>query len=80
MEEKKRADQNALVVTSQAKSSFSDLWQIEDYWAIWLGFLLLILGAVLFFPRGPANMEQTIAQANATLEAESQGAPFKTTA
>jgi uncharacterized membrane protein YadS len=80
MEEKKRADQNAQVVTSQAKSSFSDLWQIEDYWAIWLGFLLLILGAVLFFPRGPANMEQTIAQANATLEAESQGAPFKTTA
>jgi uncharacterized membrane protein YadS len=80
MEEKKRADDNAQVVTSQAKSSFSDLWRIEDYWAIWLGFLLVIFGAVLYFPRGPANMKQTIAQANAILEAESQRAPFKSIA
>jgi len=56
MEEKKRGDQNAQVVTSQVKSGFSDLWKVEDYWAIWLGFLLLILGIVLYFPRGPANM------------------------
>ncbi len=80
MEEKKREDQNAQVVTSQVKSSLSDLWQIEDYWAIWLGFLLLIISIVIYFPRGPANMQETITRANATLEAESQRAPFKTIA
>ena len=80
MEEEKRKDQNADVITCQAKSSFSDFWKLEDYWAIWLGFLLLIIGIAIYFPRGPANMQETIANANATLEAESQRAPFKTIA
>ena len=80
MEEKKREDQNARVVTSQVKSGLSDLWKVEDYWAIWLGFLLLIISIVIYFPRGPANMQETITRANATLEAESQRAPFKTIA
>ncbi|MBT9438931.1 MAG: putative sulfate exporter family transporter [Desulfobacterales bacterium] len=80
MEEKKREDQNADVITCQAKSSFSDFWKLEDYWAIWLGFLLLIIAIVIYFPRGPADMQETIANANATLEAESQRAPFKTIA
>ncbi len=80
MEEKQKESQNAQVVTSQVKSSLSDLWQIEDYWAIWLGFLLLIISIVIYFPRGPANMQETITRANATLEAESQRAPFKTIA
>jgi len=80
MEEKKREDQNARVVTSQVKGSLSDLWKVEDYWAIWLGFLLLIISIVIYFPRGPANMQETITRANATLEAESQRAPFKTIA
>lgn len=80
MEEKKRGDQNAQVVTSQVKSGLSDLWKVEDYWAIWLGFLLLIISIVIYFPRGPANMQETITRANATLEAESQRAPFKTIA
>lgn len=80
MEEKKREDQNAQVVTSQVKSGLSDLWKVEDYWAIWLGFLLLIISIVIYFPRGPANMQETITRANATLEAESQRAPFKTIA
>jgi len=80
MEEKKREDQNADVITCQAKSSFSDFWKLEDYWAIWLGFLLLIIAIAIYFPRGPANMQETIANANAILEAESQRAPFKTIA
>jgi len=80
MEKEKREDQNADVITCQAKSSFSDFWKLEDYWAIWLGFLLLIIGIIIYFPRGPDNMQETIARANATLEAESQRAPFKTIA
>jgi len=80
MEEKKKEDKNADVITCQAKSSFSDFWKLEDYWAIWLGFLLLIIGIAIYFPRGPANMQETIANANAILEAESQRASFKTIA
>ena len=80
MEEKKREDQNTNVVTCQVKSGFSDFWKLEDYWAIWLGFFLLIIGIVIYFPRAPVNMQETITSANAILEAESQRAPFKTIA
>ncbi len=80
MEEQKRKDQNEEIITSQTESSLSDLWKLEDYWAIWLGFLLLIIGIAIYFPQGPANMDEIIAEANATLEAESQKAPFKTIA
>ncbi|MCP4110539.1 MAG: putative sulfate exporter family transporter [Desulfobacteraceae bacterium] len=68
------------VVTDQAKSNISDLWKKEDYWAIWLGFALLILGMILFFPQKPEGMQKKIDKANATLKAESEKAPFKTIA
>jgi uncharacterized membrane protein YadS len=68
------------VVTDQSKGSFSDLWKKEDYWAIWLGFLILILGMIIFFPSGPEGYRDKIAKANATLKAESEKAPFKTVA
>ena len=31
------------IVIDKAKSSWSDLWKKEDYWAIWMGFFLLIV-------------------------------------
>jgi len=68
------------VVTDQSKGSFSDLWKKEDYWAIWLGFLILILGMIIYFPNGPTGYRDKIAKANATLKAESAKAPFKTVA
>lgn len=37
--------QNSDIVVDRAKSQWSDLWKKEDYWAIWLG--LLILGIAL---------------------------------
>ncbi|RLC00473.1 MAG: putative sulfate exporter family transporter [Deltaproteobacteria bacterium] len=77
MEENKKEEQ---FVTERASSSISDLWKKEDYWAIWLGFGLLILGIFLYFPQGPEGMEDKIAKANATLRAESEKAPFKTVA
>jgi uncharacterized membrane protein YadS len=63
-----------------AKSSIRDLWTKEDYWAIWLGFLLLIFGMFIFFPNPPADMDQKISQANEIMQSESDSAPFKTTA
>ncbi len=65
-------------VIDKGKSSISDLWKKEDYWAIWLGFILLAVGLFLYLPNPPENMEQKIQEANAVLEAESARAPFKT--
>ena len=72
--------ENQQVVTDRAKSSISDLWKKEDYWAIWLGFALLLLSMLLFFPAGPEGMSKKIDSANSVLKAESEKAPFKTVA
>ena len=40
------------VVTEQVESRISDLWKKEDYWAIWLGFIILLVGALIYFPMG----------------------------
>jgi len=80
MAEETTTQQQQEVVTDVGKSSISDLWKKEDYWAIWLGFALLIIGMVIFLPRGPEGMHEKIDKANATLEQESQRAPFKTIA
>ncbi len=77
MEEK---NSNEQVVTSKASSKISDLWKHEDYWSIWLGFIILIIGIVLFFPQGPEGMKQKITDSNTALKAESERAPFKTVA
>ena len=68
------------VVTDQGKGSTSDLWKKEDYWAIWLGFFILILGLIIYLPSGPSGYAEKIEKANATLKAESEKAPFKTIA
>jgi len=66
------------VVIDQAKSRISDLWKKEDYWAIWLGFLVLIFGMLVFFNNPPENMDEKIANANATMAREEDRAPFRT--
>ncbi len=62
------------------KRSYSFLLKHEDYWACWLGAFLLILGLILFFAGAPADMEQTIAESNAIMQAEAERAPFRTVA
>ena len=73
----KESDQ---VVIDRATGKLSDLWKKEDYWAIWLGFLLLLVGVLIYFKNPPAEMYQKISQANAILAAEASRAPFKTIA
>jgi uncharacterized membrane protein YadS len=68
------------VVTDSGKGKLSDLWKREDYWAIWLGFALIIAGLLIFMPNPPEGMKEGIEKANATLKAESEAAPFKTIA
>ena len=68
------------VVIDRGASSISDLWKKEDYWAIWLGFAMLIFGIIVYFSNAPADMGAKIDKANAALTAESARAPFKTIA
>lgn len=68
------------VVVDNAKASWSDLWTKEDYWAIWLGALLLIVGCMIFLPRPPAGMGEVFDKSNAIMQAEAERAPFKTVA
>ncbi|WP_029893753.1 YeiH family protein [Desulfohalovibrio reitneri] len=68
------------VVVDEAGSKLSDLWKKEDYWAIWLGFFLLIVGGFIYLNMQPAGMQETFAQANQVMEQEAERAPFKTVA
>ncbi|MFH1537729.1 MAG: putative sulfate exporter family transporter, partial [bacterium] len=66
------------VVTDRGGSRWSDLFRLEDYWAIWLGFALIVAGMLIFFPRPPEGMRESIAAANSAMARESESAPFKT--
>lgn len=39
------------VVKDVGKWDWSELWKKEDWWAVWLGFALLILGMLIYFPQ-----------------------------
>ena len=80
MAEKNSPTPDPNIVQDRATSSISDLWKKEDYWAIWLGFTILILGLLIFMPQKPEGMTEKISKASATLKSESERAPFKTTA
>lgn len=49
---------NDQAVESDAKTSLSDLWKKEDWWAIWIGFILIGLAAALVLPHVPAEPSQ----------------------
>ena len=74
------ATPNEQIVVDRPKGKLSDLWKKEDYWAIWLGFSMLLIGILIYFNNAPADMTAKINKANATLQAESSAAPFKTVA
>jgi uncharacterized membrane protein YadS len=67
------------IVVDDGGAKWSDLWKKEDYWAIWLGFAVILLGYVLFIAQGPASFRETADKSNKIMEAESAKAPsFKT--
>lgn len=72
------------VVIDKAKSSWSDLWTKEDYWAIWIGLAFCFLALYLYvFSYSDADkniaQEKTV-KAEAIMTAEAAKAPFKTIA
>ena len=66
------------VVVDVAAFKISDLWTKEDYWAIWLGFLILFFAVLVYFNSAPEGMYNKIGKANAIMETEEARAPFKT--
>lgn len=78
MEDKNKPVQNDEIVVDKGSFKWSDLWKYEDYWAIWLGVALMVIGLFIFMPNPPKDMDAKIAKANAVLQAEAERAPFKT--
>lgn len=59
-------------------SRWREVYQTDDYWAIWLGLAIIVIGLVVFLPRPPEAMDETIRESNATMAKEVEAAPFRT--
>jgi len=79
-EEKESQNQDDQIVIDHGSSKVSDLWKLEDYWTIWLGFLILIVGLIIYLPKGSEEVNNKINESNNILQTESERAPFKTIA
>ena len=64
------ADQGNVVV-DRGQGKLSDLWTKEDYLAIWLGFIIIIVSLTAYFNFGPkAEFEEKILAADQLQAAE----------
>lgn len=66
------------VVVQRGKWEWSEMWKKEDWWAIWLAAIILIVGLIIFLPRPPEDMDAKIAKAQEAMAAEKVKAPFST--
>jgi uncharacterized membrane protein YadS len=68
------------IVKDVGKWEWSELWKKEDWWAVWLGFFILLLGVLFYFPSA-GNLKAKIEKAEAKYgEAAKRTAAFKTVA
>ena len=59
---------------------WAELLHTEDYWAVWLGLILIVAALLVYLPRPPADMASTLADANGVMEEEASAAPLRTVA
>jgi uncharacterized membrane protein YadS len=69
---------NDVVVEEKPQSEWTRMIKSEDYWAIWLGALLLIFALIMAFSNLPSPAK--FAESQAIMQQESERAPFKTIA
>ena len=69
---------NSEIVQDVGKWEWAELFKSEDWLAIWLGFIILVVGLIVFLPRPPADLDAKLATANTALETEGARAPFYT--
>lgn len=74
-----RGDKDIVVIES-GKTTFRDLYTKEDWMAIWMGALILLVGLFLFMSRPPASMDADFVKYNGIMKEEASKAPFKTIA
>ena len=68
------------IVKDVGKWDWSEMWKKEDWWAVWLGFFILLLGIVFYFPHA-GDMRAKIEKAEAKYAADAKRtAQFKTVA
>ncbi len=72
------AENDSNIVVDDGKNRISDLWTKEDYWAIWLGFIILIAGMCIYLSNPSPEFAQKVDKANAIMQAEAAKSPFKT--
>lgn len=72
--------EDGTVVEKWQSGGWLDLIKLEDYWAIWLGFILMIPFIIIYLSSPPKDMHSKIDKANAVMKAENTRAPFKTVA
>ena len=64
------------IVVDDGRAKWSDLWLKEDYWAIWIGFFVIIVAGLIMM-NGRADIEAKINNYNTIIAAE-KAKPFKT--
>ena len=73
------AEGNGIVV-DQGKWEWSEMWKKEDWWAIWIGFFLLVAAMFVYFPHS-GEMKEIINKAEAKYgEAANRTSAIKTIA
>lgn len=73
---KSKAEQDYVVIDS-GKTSLRDLYTKEDWMAVWMGFIILIVGLLIYVPNPPEKAAE-IPKYNAIMKEEAAKAPFKT--
>ena len=63
------AQGNGDIVQDVGKWEWKELWTKEDWWAVWLGFAILLLGIIFYFPNAGA-LKEKIDAANAKYSVE----------
>ncbi len=75
------AEENgAEIIRDVGRWEWSELWKKEDWWAIWLGFAILIAGMLIYFPHAGAMKEKIQAAEAKYGQAAKRTDKFKTVA
>jgi len=65
------------VVIESGRTTLRELYKKEDWMAVWMGFLILIIGLAIYLPRPPEKAAE-IPKYNTIMKEEAAKAPFKT--
>ncbi|MBO6002086.1 MAG: putative sulfate exporter family transporter, partial [Mailhella sp.] len=64
------------IVVDDGRAKWSDLWLKEDYWAIWVGFFIILIAGLIMI-NGRSGIEADLAKYNGIIQAE-KAKPIKT--